>query len=455
MAAVTSATAAGLRARVRLSTADFATLDRLYPGVYPRVIRSGDGAYLVDDAGRRLLDSGAHMGACQVGHARAEIAARIGAQAAELEFATLDAGFGHAPAVELAERLGEVLPLTDPLFMFSASGSEANEAAIKVARAFHAARGEPRRVKILCRAGSYHGSTYAAMSATGIPPAREPFAPLVGGFVRVGQPSPGRCGFCSPESGCRLDCAAEVERAIEREGPGTIAAMIGEPVAFREAVKVPDARYWPAVREICDRYGVLLILDEVITGFGRTGRMFGAEHWAVKPDLFTLAKGMTSGYMAMSACVLGRHVADVLRRHPIAHISTFAGHPVASAAALANLRIIQEEGLVERARRLEPVVRERMSALQAARPSVTRHSVIGLLGSVEFGLAAGAEASEASARLAHELYERGVIARTAAEGRGGVVYFYPPLIVTDADVRLYFSALDDAVAELERSGVLG
>jgi adenosylmethionine-8-amino-7-oxononanoate aminotransferase len=430
---------------VRLSTADYALLDRHFPGRYPRLIVSGDGAYLTDADGRRLLDSGAHMGACQIGHGRREVIERIAEQGAALEFSTLDNGLAHPSALALAERLAPVLPLAgEPLFLFGVSGSEANETAFKAARAHHAARGEPQRRKVLCRDGSYHGATFAAMAATGIPAAREPFAPLPPGFIRVTQPSPGRCGYCARAGRCSLACAEDVERALLREGPETVAALIAEPVAFREAIKVPAPGYWPAVREICDRYGVLLISDEVITGFGRTGRLFGCAHWDLEPDIVVLAKGLTSGYVPMSACVLGGAVADGLRAHPMTHISTYAGHPLGCAAALAALDVLERERLPEHAAALEPVVRDQMTALAERVPAVTATSVIGLLGSVEVAVAG--DPALAAARVADAAYERGLIVRTAPAEGEIVAYFYPPLVATADDVAVAFGVLADVLA---------
>jgi adenosylmethionine-8-amino-7-oxononanoate aminotransferase len=445
----------GLRSLVRLSTASYATLDQLYPGCYPRVIVSGEGAYLVDADGRRLFDSGAHMGACQIGHGRREVAERIAAQASVIEFTTLDAGLAHPHALELAERLAPLLPLAGPpLFLFGVSGSEANETAFKVARVYHASRGDGSRHKFLCRSGSYHGATLAATAATGIPAAREPFAPLPPGFIRVAQPSPGRCGYCPRGGPCTLECAADVERAIEREGPETVAGFIGEPIAFREAIKVPPPGYWPAIREICDRHGILLIVDEVITGFGRTGRFFGLEHWGIEADLVTLAKGLTSGYVPMSACVLSERIGSELKKHPMTHISTYAGHPLACVAALAVLDVLEREGLVERAADLETVVRREMKRLAAAHTSVSETSVCGLLGSIELALADGAEPAEVSARLAHEAYERGLISRAGAEGSEAVLYFYPALVATEDDVAMAFSVFDEVIGELETRRLL-
>jgi adenosylmethionine-8-amino-7-oxononanoate aminotransferase len=427
---------------VRLSTADYALLDREYPGQYPRLIVRGEGAYLVDQDGRRLLDSGAHMGACQIGHGRSEVMERIAEQGAAIEFTTLDSGLAHAHALELADRLAPRMPLDDPLFLFGATGSEANETAFKVARAHHAAKGEPQRRKILCRAGSYHGATFAAMAATGIPAAREPFAPLPPGFIRVSQPSPGRCGYCARGGRCTLACAGDVERALDREGPESVAAIIAEPVAFREAIKVPAPGYWPAVREICDRHGILLISDEVITGFGRTGRFMGCEHWDLQPDIVVLAKGLTSGYVPMSACVVSGEIADTLRTHPMTHISTYAGHPLGCAAALAALDVLEHERLPEHAAALEPVVRDQMTKLAERVPAVTATSVIGMLGSVEV---AADDPPRTAARVAHDAYERGLIVRTAPGEDGIVAYFYPPLVATEDDVAFFFGVLGDVL----------
>jgi adenosylmethionine-8-amino-7-oxononanoate aminotransferase len=433
-----------VRGRVRLSTADFTLLDRHFPGRYPRLIVAGEGAYLTDAEGRRLLDSGAHMGACQIGHGRREVSERIAAQAAAIEFTTLDSGLAHPYAVALADRLAPRMPLAgEPLFLFGASGSEANETAFKVARAYHAARGEPGRRKVLCRAGSYHGATFAAMAATGIPAAREPFAPLPPGFVRVTQPSPGRCGYCPRGGRCTLACAEDVERALVREGPESVAALVAEPVAFREAVKVPDPGYWPALREICDRHGVLLIADEVITGFGRTGRFMGSAHWDLQPDVVVLAKGLTSGYVPMSACVVSGAVAETLRAHPMTHISTYAGHPVACAAAEAALDVLDGERLPERAAALEPVVRDHLTALAERVPAVTATSVIGLLASVE--VAVEGDPALAAARVTDAAYERGLIVRVAPAEGEIVAYFYPPLVVDADDVAFAFGVLAEVL----------
>jgi adenosylmethionine-8-amino-7-oxononanoate aminotransferase len=436
---------AALRARVRHSSAHFPELDRLFPGSYPRVLVRGEGAYVVDDHGRRLLDGGGHLGACSVGHGREEIGAAMAEQAATLEWASLDLGLSHPVAAELAERLTPLVPVDDPLFLFGSTGSEANETAFKVVRAYHRREGRPDRVKIIGRDGSYHGSTYGAMSATGIPESREPFAPLVPGFVHVAQPSPGRCGLCSVEGRCSLECARDVERAILREGADTVAAVIAEPIAFRQAIKVPHDGYFPALRDICTRHGVLLIVDEVITGFGRTGRMFGLDHWATTADVLTVAKGITSGYAPLGAAVVSGEIAAAFTDAPLAHISTYAGHPVSCRAALATLEIIEREGLVENAARGEAVVRECMERLRDELDCVRHISAKGLLTSVEIDLPGREPPADAVRRICHECYQRGVILRAAADGGRAAVYFYPPLVVTADDIREAFAAVADAL----------
>jgi putrescine aminotransferase len=440
-----AAAVAALRARLRHSSADFRALDAIAPLAYPRTIVRGEGAFLHDADGRRLLDSGNHLGACQIGHGRAEVAERMAEQVRTLEFASLDLGMTHPGALELAELLAPLVPVDDPMFLFANSGSEANDAALKLARAYHARRGEPGRVKVVCRSGSYHGSTFGAMSATGIPASRDPFGPLVPGFVHVAQPFPGFCGLCGADGPCTLACADDVERAIVGEGAETIAAFIGEPAAFRQAIKVPHPDYWPRVREACARHGVLVIVDEVITGFGRTGTLFGSDHWSLRPDILTLAKGVTSGYAPLGATILARPVADVFADEPVAHISTYAGHPVACAAALANLAILLREDLPGAAARAEPLVRSALAGLREQHSAVRRVSAMGLLASVELQLEAGTDAAAAAVRLFHECYERGLIMRTAGEADALVAYFYPPLVVRDDEIEEGVAALDAAL----------
>ena len=432
----------GARHSVRHFLADFRKLESSFPDDYPRMIVRADGAHVWDVEGRRVLDAGGHLGACQVGHGRREIAERIAAQVGELDFIALDSGLSHPKAVELAQVLAGLVPVDDPIFSFTNSGSESNELAFKIARAYHRRRGDEDRTVVLSRDGSYHGSSFGAMSATGAPAFREGFGPVVPGFQQVAQPSPGRCGFCAAGEECSLRCADALEQAIEEIGSDRVAAVIAEPVAILQAVKIPRDGYWARLQSICKEAGALLIVDEVVTGFGRTGRMFGAEHWDVRPDVMTMAKGITSGYVPLGAVAVSRAIEEAFSE-PLLHLNTYAGHPVACEAALANIEIIRRERLPERAAELEPVLRRGLDAIAEANPRVLRTSAIGLLSSIELDVA-GVD-SDAVLRVRHAMYENGVIARASQAGDLLSVVFYPVLVVSEADLEGGVSAVAEAL----------
>ena len=438
---------------VRHFLADFASLEERYPGAYPRMITRGEGAYLFDDQGRKLLDAGNHLGAGMIGHGREEVAERIAGQIGRLEFAALDSGMSHDRVAELASRLAAVVPLDDPVFSFTSSGSEANDLAFKLARAYHRRRGEPGRDRILFRDGSYHGSTIAAMSATGAAAFQADFGPPAPRFTQVPQPSPSRCGFCDRGEGCTLACADALEEVIEREGPETIAAVVAEPVAILQAVKVPHERYWPRIQSICAERGILLIVDEVVTGFGRTGRLFGCEHWGIRPDIMTVAKGLTSGYAPMGATIVARHVEDAFADAPLLHLNTYAGHPVACEAALATLDILERERLPQRAAELEPFVASGLAQLGERSGRLLWAAAIGLLSSVELDVSDHLDPAALMIDVRHEAYERGLIVRLAqAEGVLTIV-FYPTLVVGEEDVRAGTATLADVVVDKLGAGV--
>ena len=408
------------------------------------MIVRAEGAYVWDDGGRRLLDAGGHLGACQIGHGRQEVADRVARQLTELDFIALDSGLSHPKAVELATVLAGLVPIDNPIFSFTTSGSESNELAFKIARAYHSRRGESERTIVLSRDGSYHGSSFGAMSATGAPAFQAGYGPLVPGFERVAQPSPGRCGYCEVGEGCTLKCADALDEAIGRVGAACVAAVIAEPVAILQAVKVPHPDYWERVQSICRANGILLILDEVVTGFGRTGRMFGAEHWNVRPDLLTMAKGLTSGYVPLGAVAASRQVEEAFSE-PLLHLNTYAGHPVACEAALANLEILEREGLPERAASLEPVLLRSLEAVAAGTARVRRITAIGLLSSIELDVDGIADADEVVLRVRHAMYENGVLARCSQSGDVLTVVFYPALVVDEDDVERGVSAVGNAL----------
>jgi adenosylmethionine-8-amino-7-oxononanoate aminotransferase len=369
----------------------------------------------------------------------------MAAQAARLEFVALDSGVSHPYAARLAERLARLVPVDEATFSFCSSGSEANEIAFKIARAYHLRAGEPERTKVVFRQSSYHGSTLGGVSATGSPAFKRGFEPLVPDFIEVPHPAPGRCGLCSEAAGCDLSCAEALERAVKAAGPDTVAAVIAEPISIFGGVKVPRDGYWDQVQAVCAETGALLIVDEVVTGFGRTGRMFGCEHWDVKPDVVTFAKGITSGYAPMGATAVSGRVEQVFRVEPLLHLNTFAGHPVACEAAMATLDAIESESLVERAASLQPVLRGGLDAVARRSARGLRSCAIGLLGSVEFDVSDIEDSAELVLRLRHAAYERGVIPRCAASGGTLSVVVNPPLVVDASDLELGLEAIADAV----------
>jgi adenosylmethionine-8-amino-7-oxononanoate aminotransferase len=434
------------KSRLRHFLADFVRLEQEYPGVYPNVIVRGEGPYLFDDKGRRLLDAGNHLGACNIGHGRKEVARRIADQAERLEFSALDSGNSHDVAIRYARRLADILPMDDPCISFCSSGSEGNELAIKIARGHFALKGEPRRTKVLSRHGSYHGSSYGAMAATGIDAFSAGFGEVPAGFSRIPQPSHDRCAYCGNSETCTLACVEATEQRIVAEGADTIAAIIGEPVAIAQAVKVPHPEYWPRIADLCRRTGALLIVDEVVTGFGRTGRMFGCEHWGIRPDIMVMAKGITSGYVPMGAVAVTARVNDAFRDRPLLHLNTFAGHPVACAAAEATLDILERERLVENAMRLESVLRQELERVASAIPEVVRVSVTGLMSSLEADASKVGDIPAFVRSVRYHAYQNNLLVRANPDDKRISVFFYPPLNVTQDDVVTGVGALEAALS---------
>lgn len=412
-----------------------------------RLVR-GEGTRVWDAAGRRYLDARSGLWTVLAGYGRAEIIDAVAGQLRTLSFAPLtDAA---SPLVEtLAERLRAVLPGDLTTIVPVPTGSEAVDTALKFARVFHAAAGSGRRRVIISREYSAHGSTYAGSSLSdpdrGL--LRGMGTPLAG--IRfVHAPYRYRCPHCAALTGCTLACADEVERAIVDAGPDRVAAVFVEPVPGPGGVLVPPPEYWPRLRAICDRHGVLLVADEVVTGFGRTGRWFACDHWQVVPDIMILGKGMTGGYQTLAAVALRRHIAERLARRLIPHGFTYSGHPGACAAALACLRIIEEEGLVDRAAALGARLAGGLAARLAECPIVGEVRGIGLMAAVELVSDRAARTplrlgTRRVDRLERELRHRGVLCFA-----DNPVIVAPPLTITDQDADELAAAVADAVTAL-------
>jgi adenosylmethionine-8-amino-7-oxononanoate aminotransferase len=328
------------------------------------VIVRGEGSYVWDQHGRRFLDGLSGLFTVQVGHGRTELAEAAARQAATLGYFPIWS-YAHPMAIELAARLADLSPGDVNRVFFTTGGSEAVESAWKLARNYFRVTGQPQRTKVISRNIAYHGTSMGALSITGIPALRVPFEPLVPGVRRSANTNRYRCRFCAAAPACTLACADDIEDIIEREGPSTIAAVFLEPVQNAGGCFVPADGYFQRVREICDRHGVLLVSDEVISAFGRLGHMFGCERFDYQPDIITCAKGLTSGYSPLGAMLCRDDLAEPFLSGPssFSHGFTFAGHPVSCAVAMANLDIFDKEDLLGHVRANEAEFRGRLESL--------------------------------------------------------------------------------------------
>jgi taurine-pyruvate aminotransferase len=422
----------------------------------PMIVAEGDGAWVTDVDGNRYLDGLSGQWCVNVGYGRERLADAAAAQLKRLAFHPLTRG--HVPAIELGERLEELLG-GDRATFYANSGSEANELAFKLVRQYHQLRGEPGRFKFIARYRAYHGSTLGALSATGQAMRRAGYEPLAPGFLHVPPPDPYRDGIGEDD----LDaygrrCAADLERTIEFELPETVAAVIMEPIITGGGILIPPDSYLPAVKAACERHGVLLIVDEVICGFGRTGTMFGHDGSGVRPDLVTMAKGITSAYIPLAATVVSDEIfaafpADPADSGRLRHINTFGGHPAGCAVALETLAIMEEEGLVERSATAGAALLARLQDALGDHPLVGDVRGRGLLIGIELvaDQATRAPAERAvSAGIVAAAQHRGLLVGRnvdTAAGLDNVIALAPPLSFTDADADHIVDVLGAVFAE--------
>src|SRR5918911_5017128 len=355
---------------------------------HPVVFVRGRGSILTDIDGKQYIDGLSCLWNVNVGHGRRVLAEAAATQMEQLAFATNYVGATNVPAIELATRLvGLAYPNMRAVY-FTTGGAEANEAAFKTARFYWKIHGRPEKGKFISRVHAYHGVTMAAASATGMAAYHKMFAPLVPNFVQVAPPYPYRWPDYGGKSGDPgIEAAEALEQAILREGPDTVAAIIAEPVMGAGGVIGPPASYFPRVREICDRYEVLLIADEIITGFCRTGTWFALDHWNVMPDIVSFAKGVTSAYLPLGGIMVSNQIKNAIDEAPLdlkfMHAATYSGHPVCCAVGLANVGIIEREGLVERAASLGSRFLAMLKSQLEPLPAVGQVRGIGLMAAVE------------------------------------------------------------------------
>ncbi len=395
------------------------------------VIVRGEGCYVYDEHGKRYLDGLSALYCVNIGHGRAELGEAAAAQAKELGFYT-NWSYAHPRSIELAARIAELAPGSLDRVFFTSGGSEAVESAWKLAKAYHATRGEPTRHKLISRKLAYHGTSMGALTATALTPLRTPFEPLTPGGVHVANTN----SYRWQEDRDPLWAADAIEEAIVFEGPETVAAVILEPVQNGGGCFVPQDGYFQRVREICDRHGVLLISDEVICSWGRIGHWFGCERFSYEPDMITTAKGITSAYAPLGAVVASDRIAEPFLEGKAIfnHGFTFGGHPIACATALANIEVIEREGLCERVLANEGGLRAMLESLRDL-PIVGDvrgagdFQAIELVKDQETKETFNHEESEELLRgfLSGELYRRGLICRTDDRG-DPIVQLSPPLI---------------------------
>ena len=423
----------------------------------PLIVESAEGTDLIDVHGRRYIDGASSLWCNVHGHRHPRIDAAVREQLDSVAHSTM-LGLTHRPAIELAGRLVELAPPGLTRVFYSDSGSTAAEIALKMAFQYWRQRGEDRRRFVALRM-AYHGSTLGALSATGQAMRRTGYEPLAPGFLHVAPPDPYRDGIAEDD----LDaygrrCAADLERTIEFELPETIAAVIMEPIITGGGILIPPDSYLPAVRELCDRHGVLLIVDEVICGFGRVGKMFGHDDTGVRPDVVTMAKGITSAYVPLAATVVDEEIFAAFPSDPadagrLRHINTFGGHPAGCAVALETLAIMEEEGLVERSRTLGASLLARLREALGEHPLVGDVRGRGLLIGIELvaDRATRAPAPRAvSAGLVAAAQGRGLLVGRnvdTASGLDDVIALAPPLSMTAADADHIVETLGACFAE--------
>ena len=410
----------------------------------PRLLTKSSGMHYWDDKGREILDGVAGLWCVNAGHARRKIVQAIAEQAAELDFAP-PFQMAHPKAFELAEKLVEITPPGLSKVFFTNSGSEAVETALKMAIAYHRVRGEGSRTRLIGRERGYHGVNFGGISVGGIVGNRKMFGTLLAGVDHIRHThdlARNAYSVGQPEHGA--DLADDLERLVALHDASTIAAAIVEPVAGSTGVLLPPKGYLDRLRAICDKHGILLIFDEVITGFGRTGQAFAAQTFGVTPDLMTVAKGITNGCVPMGAVFASDKIHDAFMNGPehlieFFHGYTYSAHPLACAAALATLETYADEGLLTRAAQMQGYFADALHSLKGL-PNVIDIRNIGLVGGVELSALPGEPAKRAF-NVFLDCWEQGLLVRTT----GDIVAMSPPLIVEKSHIDRLVDGLGAAI----------
>ena len=413
----------------------------------PRLLTSAKGMFYKSDDGREVLDGIAGLWCTNAGHCHPKIVAAVQNQAAELDYATAF-NMSHPKAFELAEKVSSLTPKGLDRIFYGNSGSEAVETAMKVALAYHASKGDGQKTKFIGREKGYHGVNFGGVSVGGLTPNRKSFGPLLPGIDHMPHTwDLEHMAFSKGQPEWGLHLADELEKILILQDPSTVAAVIIEPVTGSGGVIVPPVVYLERIREICTKHNVLLIFDEVITGFGRLGCCFAANRFDVRPDMITMAKGLTSAMIPMSAVAFDNSIYDQLMEGPEAMIElfhgyTYSGHPVACAAGIAALDVYEEEGLFDRAKEMEPHFQEAIHSLKGLNQVIDIRN-IGLMGAIHFG-SNGLPATEFAAKVFQHCYDNNVLVRYSGE----FLVLSPSLIVEKEHLDMIADALKAAITSV-------
>jgi len=415
------------------------------------VITRGEGSYVFDREGNKYLDFVAGVTRpVHVGYGRKELAQAAHDQMCRLAYFT-PGQFVNEPAIQLADVLAEITPPSINRFLFECDGSEAVESAMKIAKHYHYFKGDKQRFKVISRKGAYHGVNGFAVRALGIVmPMRQIMEPLAPGGVFAESPYCYRCPYGMTYPDCDLKCAREIEKIIEFENPEQISALIGEPIQQGFGAYAPPKAYWPVVREICDRYGILLIIDEVICGFGRTGKMFGVEHFNIQPDLMTMAKGLTSGYVPLGAAGCSERVWEPIE--VLMHLHTYGNHPVACATGIKNVEILKKEDLVANAEKMGDY-------LLAGLRELEKYAIVGEARGTGLWAAIDFTSDKKTRALLPGVHMNNIIERARKTGliiktMGHALEFAPPLIITKDEIDEALGVIEACIrAEAKEMGL--
>ncbi|MGI5129929.1 aspartate aminotransferase family protein [Pseudonocardia sp. CA-107938] len=424
---------------------DGAVLYRDLRHPYVRIVESA-GSCLVDSAGKRYIDAVGGAAVNIIGHGVPEITAELARHAASTSF-VYSAVLTNPWQEELATKLASITPVDGGKVFFTSGGSEANESAVKLVRQYHLDRGAATKWKIISRVAGYHGNTLAMLGLSGRPTWASRYSPYIASNPRVAASYCYRCPFNSEFPGCGIQCAEDLERVILQEGPETVAGFLVEPVSGTSlAGAVPVPGYYERIQEICRKYDVLLIADEVLTGYGRTGKPFAIQHWDVRPDILTVGKGLGSGYAPIAACVASDRVVDTIRNGTgqFVHGFTYGGMPMACAVGVQVFDYIQQHALFDRAAERGDLLRHRLDALAARERRIGDVRGLGLLQGVEIvrdpiTRAPFAPHLNVSKRIVEEAERRGVLLREGTPGPnagkdGDQIQISPPFVITPEEI---------------------